>query len=59
MECLDITKEHARSMIDLFEINLIQLIRDDDSIDSMEWLSNICHVYSEFKKIVEVKNEAD
>ena len=59
MECLDITKAHARSMIDLFEINLIPLIREDDTIDSMEWLAIICHVYAEFKKIAEVKNEAD
>ena len=59
MECLDITKEHAESMVNLFEVNLIPLIREDGSIDSMEWLANICHVYSEFKKIAEVKNEAD
>ena len=59
MECLDITKEHARSMVDLFEVNLIPIIREDDTIDSMEWLANVCHVYTEFKKITEVKNEAD
>ena len=59
MECLDITKEHARSMVDLFELYFIQLIRDDDSIDSIEWLAELCHVYTEFKKIAEVKNEAD
>jgi hypothetical protein len=59
MECLDITKEHARSMVDLFEVNLIPLIREDDTIDSMEWLANICHVYTEFKKIAVEKNDAD
>lgn len=42
-------------MVDLFETNLIPIIREDDTIDSVEWLANVCHVYAEFKKIAEVE----
>ena len=55
MECLDITKAHAESMVDLFELSLFQIIRDDLAIDSMKWLANVCHVYAEFKKIAEAE----
>lgn len=45
MSELNITKEEAYVIADLIDLTLIQAIRDDKDIDSLEWLKNMIHGY--------------
>ena len=40
-----LTEDEAYAVAELIECNLYDTIRNDDSIDSMEWLRNILHAY--------------
>lgn len=42
---IDITKDEAYSLAQLVDMNLIEYIRDDTDLDSMQWLRNIIHGY--------------
>lgn len=55
MEEITITKQEAETLLDLFETNLLEIIREDTEIDGLEWLSNIMSIYDKCKKIQEKK----
>ena len=38
---IDLTKAQCESLIDFIELNLIDVIRNDTDIDSLEWVQNI------------------
>lgn len=40
-----LTKDEAYAVADIISIDLIDRIRNDTDIDSMEWLINIVHAY--------------
>ena len=42
---LGITQDEAYSLAEFIDLNLIQSIRDDVDIDSMQWLRNMIHSY--------------
>lgn len=42
---LNLTKEEAYSIANHIDMTLIQSIRDDTDIDSMQWLRNMVHGY--------------
>lgn len=42
---LDITKDEAYSIANHIDSTLMQTIRDDVDIDSMQWLRNMIHGY--------------
>ena len=46
-----LTKDEAYAIADFIDMNLIQVIRSDDDIDSMKWLKNIIHGYEKLCKI--------
>lgn len=54
-----ITIAEAESLADMFELNLIPLIREDTDIDSIEWLVNITSIYKKCREAIdnERKNE--
>ena len=47
---IEITKDECETLVDLIECNLLNIIRNDEDIDNMIWLMNICSV---FKKLQE------
>lgn len=55
MTGITITMDEAESLLDYLEINLIQNIRDDTDVDSMEWLCNMVSIYMKCKEAVEDK----
>lgn len=42
---MELTKDEAYAVADLISFDLIDRIRQDANIDSMEWLINIVHAY--------------
>lgn len=51
-----LSKDEAESLADFIDLNLIDVIRNDTDIDSIEWLCNICSIY---KKCEDVLNEKE
>lgn len=39
----------VENLIDFFEMNLIENIREDTDIDNIEWLCDMCAVYKKLK----------
>ena len=50
MKIDELTKGEAYSLADFIEFNLLPYIRQDEEIDSMEWLKNIVHAYEKLCK---------
>lgn len=50
---IEITKDEAESLMDFIEMNVFDVIRDNDEIDSIEWLCNIASVYNKCKGGIE------
>lgn len=50
---IEITKDEAESLMDFIEMNIFDIIREKDEIDSLEWLANIMTVYKKCKTGVE------
>ena len=42
---IELAKDEAYSLADFICMNLIDSIRNDTEIDSMQWLRNIVHAY--------------
>ena len=55
MTGITITMDEAESLIDWMECNLIDDIRNDTDVDSMEWLCNMVSIYKKCKEAVEDK----
>ena len=49
---IDMTKGQCESLLDYIELNLIDVIRTDTDIDSLEWVKNILAARDAFKKAV-------
>lgn len=47
---IELTRGEAESLLDFIELNLIQDIRDDVDIDSMEWLANMVSIWAKCKE---------
>lgn len=54
---IELTKSQCESLIDLFENNLLDVIRQDEGIDNLEWVVNLCDFYKSIK--VAHESEAD
>ena len=48
---LQITRGEVESLIDFFECNIFDAIRNDIDIDNVEWLCNLCSVYKKLKEM--------
>lgn len=46
---IEITKEEAVALIDLIELNIFDIIRNDENIDGVDWLCNIMAIYKKCK----------
>lgn len=54
---IELTKSQCESLIDLFRINFLDIIREDKGIDSFNWVVNLCDVYKAVRTAYE--SEAD
>lgn len=41
----ELTEDEAYAVAEFIDSNLFDMIRNDEEIDSMQWLRNILHVY--------------
>lgn len=46
----ELTKKEAYAVAEFIDCNLLDYIRSDTDIDSMEWLRNIVHAYEKMCK---------
>lgn len=51
------TIDELESLIDLIECNIFPIIRNDEDIDNINWLCNICSAYRKMKERVDDQNE--
>lgn len=42
---IDLTKAEAYSLAEFIDMNLIECIRSDTDVDSLQWLRNVIHGY--------------
>lgn len=42
---IEITRDEAESFVDLVEAYLLDIIRSNPDIDSIEWLGNLLEIY--------------
>ena len=54
---IDLTKEECESLIDILELNLFNIIREDSDFDNIECLCNICMAYKKMKAYVDKEKE--
>lgn len=50
---IEVTKNQCESVIDFIEWNILEAIRNDESVDNVDWLANILAVRYAMKKAVE------
>ena len=46
---IELTKEEAEVLVELIELNLFDILRKDEEIDSIEWLTTIMSIYEKCK----------
>lgn len=46
----ELTKNEAYSLAEFIDYNLLQTLRNDTDIDSLQWLRNIIHAYDKLSK---------
>ena len=49
----EITKEQINSLIEFIDLNFIPSIRNDENIDNMDYICNICDIYKNLTKAQE------
>ena len=52
-----ITKDECQSLINLIDCSLFDIIREDEDIDSLEWLANIMRIYDRAKSLVDKEED--
>lgn len=50
---VELTKAQCESLIDFIEVNLLDAIRADTDIDSIEWVHNILNAKDAFQRAVD------
>ena len=50
---IEITKDQAENLIDFLECEFIDSIRNNEEVDNLEYVCNICEFYKMLKKEVE------
>ena len=58
MATIEVTKDQCESVIDFIEMNLLDVIRQDDYIDNIDWVANILAVRNAMKRVLYPPEEA-
>lgn len=53
MYTIDLTKSQVENLIEFFEVNFIRSVREDDGIDNMAYIVDMCHIYTKLKNAKE------
>lgn len=57
---LRLSESQVSNLLEFFEICFIQSLREDDSIDNMDYVCDMCDIYKQLKEVakeVEKKDE--
>lgn len=57
-DVVTITREEAESLNELLECNLLQVVRDDREIDSLQWLLNILNIWKKCDALLSPQEES-
>lgn len=47
---INLTSSQVRNLVEFFEFNLIDNIRDDTEIDNIDYVVDMCEIYSKLKE---------
>ena len=53
MAKIELTKDQCASLVDFIECTLICSIREDEYLDNLQYVINICDAYKVFKEVVD------
>ena len=53
---VELTKEQCESLVDFIECELIHSIREDEYLDNLQYVINICDAYKVFKEVADNVN---
>lgn len=42
---IELTKSQRKNLIEFFDLSFIQLVKDLDDVDNMEWLCDMTEIY--------------
>ena len=56
---IEITKSEAESLMEFIETNIFDIIRNDEYIDNINWLTNIMSVYMKCKNAKKKEESAE
>ena len=47
---VDLTKTQIKNLAEFIEFNLLQVIRNDDDIDNILWVGDMCEAYNKLRE---------
>jgi hypothetical protein len=53
---IKLTESQVSNLVEFFELNFIDSIRTDTDIDSMDYMVDMCEVYTKLKEALEENN---
>ena len=53
MATIELTKGQCESLVDFIELNLISSVREDEYLDNLQYVINICDAYKVFKEVAD------
>ena len=53
MATIELTKGQCESVVDFIELNLISSVREDEYLDNLQYVINICDAYKVFKEVAD------
>ncbi len=56
---IEITRDEAESFVDLVEVYLLDIIRSNPDIDSIEWLGNLLEIYRKCQAALKEENHVN
>jgi hypothetical protein len=54
--CITLSESQVENLVEFFELNFIDSIRNDTDIDNMDYMVDMCDVYSKLKRAKEKDN---
>lgn len=55
---LVLTFSQAENLVEFFELHFIDSIRNDEELDNMNYLTDMCDIYKKLKAHINVVNQA-
>ena len=55
--CLNLTFSQVENLAEFFEFHFINSVRNDTDIDNMDYMVDMCDIYSKLKKHIEKEKD--